>query len=125
MLDARRPRPYTFHVSIYFSETSGSIVGLFIYKNIAAAPAYEVYTSHMIRYSRAGGSYNELLYKGSLLTRELLVVRIKSSLQRFYGCHHDFVNSYRISVSQMTTDMFCSSYSHFDPFLMHDLSQGL
>ena len=32
-----------------------------------------------------------------------LLVRMKSSLGKFYGHHHDLVNHYRISVSQMTT----------------------
>jgi len=29
-----------------------------------------------------------------------------SSLRKFYGRHHDLVDGYGISVSQMTTDMF-------------------
>ena len=36
----------------------------------------------------------------------LLVKSKSSSLRNFYDCHHDLVNHYRISVSQMTTDMF-------------------
>jgi hypothetical protein len=31
---------------------------------------------------------------------------LKSSLRQFYGRHHDLVDRYGISVSQMTTDMF-------------------
>jgi hypothetical protein len=34
------------------------------------------------------------------------VVKLKSSLGKIYGLHHDLVNHYRIYVSQMTTDMF-------------------
>jgi len=30
----------------------------------------------------------------------------KSSLRKFYSRHHDLVNRYRVSVSQMTPDMF-------------------
>jgi len=46
-----------------------------------------------------------------LLTRKLLnqvfqVVKFKPSVRKFYGRHHDLVNHYGISVSQMTTDMF-------------------
>jgi hypothetical protein len=33
-------------------------------------------------------------------------LKLKSSLQKFYGCHHDLVNIYGISISQMTTDIF-------------------
>ena len=40
-----------------------------------------------------------------------LMAKIKSSLQKFYGRPYVLVNRYRISVSQMTTDMFPSSKS--------------
>ena len=32
--------------------------------------------------------------------------KLKSSLRKFYGRHHDLINRYGISVSQMTMDMF-------------------
>jgi hypothetical protein len=32
--------------------------------------------------------------------------KLKSSLRKFYGRHHDLVDCYGIYVSQMTTDMF-------------------
>jgi hypothetical protein len=35
-----------------------------------------------------------------------LFVKLKSSLRTFYGRHHDFVDRYKISVSQITTDIF-------------------
>jgi hypothetical protein len=44
----------------------------FICSNITAAPAYEVYISPLIRYSRACGSYQDFLDRGLLLTRKLL-----------------------------------------------------
>ena len=44
----------------------------FICSNIPAAPAYEVYISQLIRYSRACGSYQDFLDRGLLLTRKLL-----------------------------------------------------
>ena len=77
---------------------------------IPAAPAYRVYISQLIRYSRACGSYQDFLDRGLLLTRKLLnqgflLVKLKSSLGKFYGRHHDLVDRYGISVSQMTVDM--------------------
>ena len=83
----------------------------FICSNIPAAPAYGVYISQMIRYSRAYGSYQDFLDRGLLLTRKLLnqgflLVKLKSSLRKFYGRHHDLVDRYGISMSQMTMDMF-------------------
>jgi hypothetical protein len=83
----------------------------FICSNIPAAPAYGVYISQLIQYSRACGSYQEFLDRGLLLTRKqltqgFLLVKLKSSLRKFYGRHHDLVDRYGISVSQMTTDIF-------------------
>jgi hypothetical protein len=63
----------------------------FICSNIPAAPAYGVFISQMIRYSRACGSYQNFLDRGLLLTRKLLNqgflwVKLKTSLRKFYGC---------------------------------------
>jgi hypothetical protein len=60
----------------------------FICSNIPAAPAYGVYISQLIRYSRACGSYQDFLDRGLLLTRKLLnqgflLVKLKSSLRKF------------------------------------------
>ena len=77
----------------------------FICSNIPAAPAYGVYISQLIRYSRACGSYQDALDRGLLLTRKprnqgFLLVKLKASLRTSYGRHHDLVDRY---VSQMTT----------------------
>jgi hypothetical protein len=60
----------------------------FICSNIPAAPAYGVYISQLIQFSRACGSYNDLLERGFLLTRmllnqEFLVFKFKSSLRKY------------------------------------------
>ena len=83
----------------------------FIFSNIPAAPAYGVYISQLIRYSRACGSYQDFPDRGMLLTGKLLnqgflLVKLRSSLRKVYGRHHDLVDRYGKSVSQMTTDMF-------------------
>ena len=57
----------------------------FICSNIPAAPAYGVYLSQLLRYSRACGSYQDFLDRGLLITRKLLnqvflLVKLKSSL---------------------------------------------
>ena len=82
----------------------------FICSNIPAAPAYGVYISQSIRYSRACGSYQDFLDRGLLLTKKplnqgFLIIKLKSSIRKFYRRHHDLVDRYGISVSQMTTDM--------------------
>jgi hypothetical protein len=68
----------------------------FICSNIPAAPAYGAYISQLVRYSRACGSYQDFLDRGLLLIRNLLnqgflLVKLKSSLRKFYGRHHDLV----------------------------------
>ena len=75
----------------------------FICSNIATAPAYGVFISQMIRYSRACGSYQDLLDIGLMLTRMLLN-------QGFL-----LVDRYGISVSQMTT--ICSTCRKHFPVL--------
>ena len=80
----------------------------FICSKIPAAPAYGVYISQIMRYSRACGSYQDFIDRGLLLTRKLLnqwfhFVKVKSSLSKLYGRHHDLVDRYGIYVSQMTT----------------------
>jgi len=44
----------------------------FICNDIPAAPAYGIYISQFIRYSRACSSYHDFLDRGLLLTRKLL-----------------------------------------------------
>jgi len=82
----------------------------FICSNIPAAHAHVVYISELIRYCRDCGSYQVILDRGLLLTRKILnqgffLVKLKSSLRKFYGHHHDLVDRYGISVPQMTTDI--------------------
>ena len=55
--------------------------------NIPAAPAYGIY-----RYQLKKGCYKQRSYW------TILVVKLKSSLQKLFGHHHGLVNSYRISV---------------------------
>ena len=83
----------------------------FIFSNIPVAPEYAVHISQLIRHPPACGSYNVFLDRGLLLIRKLLnhgflLVKLKSSLRKFYGRHYDMVDSYGIYVSQITTDMF-------------------
>ena len=67
--------------------------------------------SQLIRYSKACDSYHDFLDRGLLLTRKLLnhgflLVKLKLSRWKFYDRHHDLVDRYGKSVSQMTTDVF-------------------
>ena len=94
----------------------------FICSNIPAAPAYGVYITKLIRYSRACGSYKDFLDRGLLLTWKLLnkgflLVNLKSSLRKFYGCHHDLVDRFCV-----TNDHGYVPFVVNGPFLIHDLS---
>ena len=84
---------------------------LFICSNTPAPPAYGVYISQLIRYSRACGPYHDFLDIELLLTRKplnqwFLVVKLKSSTRKFYACHHGLVNRYGVSMSQINTNIF-------------------
>jgi hypothetical protein len=79
--------------------------------NIPSSPAYGVYISQLIRYSRACSHYNDFLSRAKLLTTKLLrqqflLPRLKSSFKKFYGRHHDLVDRYGLSVTSMMTDIF-------------------
>ena len=73
------------------------------------------------RRALACGSYQDFLERGLLLTRKLLsegllLVKLNASLRTFHGRHHDLVNSYGTSGSQMTPDMFHLSYTLSGPY---------
>ena len=52
---------------------------------------------------KGGGDCPEFAAAGILNGK---LVKLKSSLRKFYGRYHDIIDLYGISVSQMTTDMF-------------------
>jgi hypothetical protein len=58
-----------------------------------------------------------------LLNHGFLVAKLKSSLRN--ACDRQQVNRYGMAVSQMTTDMFCLSYSQSGPVLIPGVSLGL
>jgi hypothetical protein len=45
------------------------------------------------------------MHVGWALMNLLLLAKLKASLRKLYGRHHDLVDRYGISVSQMTTDI--------------------
>jgi len=60
------------------------------------------YASKFMWYSRVCDSYQDFLNRRLLLTRNILnqgflVVKLKSSLRKFFRRLHDLVNSFRIS----------------------------
>ena len=81
----------------------------FICSDIPAAPAYGVYISQLTLYSTDCASYQDFIDKEltrKRLNQRFLLAKLKSSLRKFHGRHHDLVDRYRKSVVKMTTDMF-------------------
>ena len=82
----------------------------FILSTIPVGPSHGVCISYLMQFSRACGSNRDFHDRDVLLTRKLLIqghllAKVKSSLRKYYGQHHDMVNHYEMSVLQMITDM--------------------
>ena len=102
-----------FHTSIYdkrddfnFHITSFP----FLSSNIPSSPAYGVFISQLIRYSRACSSYECFILRARRLTSKLLkqgylAERLKSSFRKFYGRYGDLVQQYEVSLSRMLNDI--------------------
>ena len=98
----------------------------FMCSNIPTVPAYGLYISQFIRYSRVC-SYQDILNKRLLLTRkprnQRFLLELKLPLRNYYGQH--LFDSYGISaVSQMIMDMFHLSYTLSGTFLYSWLITG-
>ena len=83
----------------------------YLCSNIPCSPAYGVFISQLIRYSRACTGYNDFLQRCITLTHKLLKQgyvrpRLVKTFKKFYGRHHDLVNKYDVSVCQIIKDIF-------------------
>jgi hypothetical protein len=81
-----------------------------ILSNIPASPAYGVYISQLVRYSRACAQDSDFMDRAQLLVQKLLkqgyvAPRLKSSLQKFYGRHHNLVDVIRNIHISLTMDL--------------------
>ena len=57
-------------------------------------------------------------------SRGLLLVKLKSSLRKYYGRHHSLVDRYGVSVSHITTNMYHLSKTLPGSLLIRDLLPG-
>ena len=83
----------------------------FLSSNIPSSPAYGVYMSQLIRYSRACTFYKDFISRGKILTSKLmqqgfLKQRLITVLKKFYGRCPELINSYHVSISQIIIDIF-------------------
>ena len=75
--------------------------------NIPASPAYGVFISQLIRYTRACSSYGCFILRATRLSNKPLEQgyvkeRLKSSLKKFYGRYGDLVKQYEVLLSSLT-----------------------
>ena len=98
----------------------------FISSNIPASSAYGVYISQLIHYSRDCAQRSDFLDRAQLLTQRLskqgcVARKLKSLLHKFYCRHHDLVERYEISISQMTMDLLLFAYIFASLYHCQDL----
>ena len=82
----------------------------FLSSNIPSSPAYGVFISQLIRYSRACSSYECFILRARRLSSKLLkqgylADRLKSSFRKFYGRYGDLIQQYEVSLSRMLNDI--------------------
>ena len=81
----------------------------FMSSNIPSAPAYGVYASQLIRYTRCCSNYSDFLSRHKSLVTRLLsqgykVNRLSKTFQKFYVRHTDLVGQYKKNVCQIFAD---------------------
>ena len=91
---------FNFHITNFPSLSS----------NIPSSPAYGVFTSQLIRYSRACSSYEYFILRARRLSSKLLkqgylAERLKSSFRKFHGRYGDLIQQYEVSLSRMLNDI--------------------
>ena len=82
----------------------------FLSSNIPSSPAYGVFISQLIRYTRACCSYECFILRAARLSSKLLGQgyvreRLKSSLRKFYGRYGDLIKHYEVPLSQILHDI--------------------
>ena len=83
----------------------------FICGNMPSAPAYGFFISQFLHYARVCRNCADVLYCDSLLTIMLLqqgyvATRLKTSLQRFYGRLHEFIDKQGVSICTIKIHLF-------------------
>ena len=72
--------------------------------NIPVKPAYGVYISQLIRYSRACSFYNDFVYRHRLLVNKLVAQgykrhKLQHSFKRFYNKYENLLTNYKMPLS--------------------------
>jgi hypothetical protein len=82
-----------------FEDTKGLIIIHILKKN-------RQHSGQKKKDKRTINDQQNMLLTRNLLNRRFLIIKLKSSLRKCYGRHHDLVDRYGIYAPQMTTDMF-------------------
>ena len=95
----------------------------FLSSNIPSSPAYGVFISQLIRYTRACSSYECFILRAVRLSNKLLgqgyvKEHLKSSLRKFYGRYGDLTKHYEILLSRMLHDILQDDHIQWHPPLM-------
>ena len=82
----------------------------FLSSNIQSLPAYVVFISQLIRYTRACSSYDCFILRARRLSSMLLkhgylLERLKSSFREFHGRYGDLIQQYDVSLSRKLNDI--------------------
>ena len=83
----------------------------FLDSNIPSLPAYGVYISQLVRYSRACSEKCDFVTRAEILTSKLLnqgycELKLKKIFKKFYGRYHDKIDRYETSVTSFLSDIF-------------------
>ena len=92
----------------------------FLCSNIPSSPAYGVFISQLIRYTRACSSYECFILRAVRLSNKLLgqgygKERLKSSLRKFYGWYGDLTKQYEVPLSRMLHDILDDDHIQWHP----------
>ena len=82
----------------------------FLSSNTRSSPAFGVFISQLIRYTRASSSYECFILRALRLSNKLLgqgyvKERLRSSLRKFYGRYGDLIKQYEVPLSRMLHDI--------------------
>jgi hypothetical protein len=83
----------------------------FLCSIIPLSPAYVVYVSQLIQYTKACFAYEDFSKRGRLLTNKLMLQgynesRFKSSFCKFYGHYNHLVCDYKLPLAHMLDGLF-------------------
>jgi hypothetical protein len=81
----------------------------YLCSNYPISPPYDVYISHLIRYTRACLTYDQFLINlqtNKLISQGFLQCRLQAVFREFYGRYSDLLYHYNLPLGEMLSDVF-------------------